>query len=36
MAIDARPTATIQFKKNFSELIDLSEENYCKAYFFRL
>ena len=31
MAIDAKPTATIQFKKNFNELIDLSEENYCKA-----
>ena len=31
MAIDARPTATIQFKTNFSEPIDLSEENYCKA-----
>ena len=31
MAIDARPTATIPFKKNFSELIDLSEEHYGKA-----
>ena len=27
MTIDARPTATIPFKKNFSELIDLSEEH---------
>ena len=29
--IDARPTATIPFKKNFNELIDLSEEHYDKA-----
>ena len=27
MTIDTRPTATIQFKKNFSEAIDLSEHN---------
>ena len=27
MTIDARPTATIPFKINFNELIDLSEEN---------
>ena len=27
MTIDARPTATIPFKKNFNELIDLSEEH---------
>ena len=27
MTIDARPTATIQFKKNFHEPIDLSELN---------
>ena len=27
MTIDARPTATIQFKKNFNEPIDLSELN---------
>ena len=25
MTIDTRPTATIQFKKNFNEPIDLSE-----------
>ena len=25
--IDARPTATIPFKKDFNELIDLSEEH---------
>ena len=31
MTIDARPTATILFKKNFNELIDLSEEHYGKA-----
>ena len=31
MTIDARPTATIPFKKNFNELIALSEENYGKA-----
>ena len=31
MTIDARPTATIPFKKNFNELIDLSEEHYGKA-----
>ena len=28
MLIDARPTATIPFKKNFNKLIDLSEEHY--------
>ena len=27
MTIDARPTATIPFKKKFNELIDLSEEH---------
>ena len=27
MTIDARPTATIPFKKNFNEPIDLSEEH---------
>ena len=27
MTIDARPTATIQFKKNFNEPIGLSEPN---------
>ena len=27
MTIDTRPTSTIQFKKNFNELIDLSEPN---------
>ena len=27
MTIDTRPTATIQFKKNFNEPIDLSESN---------
>ena len=27
MTIDARPTATIPFKRNFNELIDLSEEH---------
>ena len=27
MIIDARPTAAIPFKKNFNELIDLSEEH---------
>ena len=31
MTIDARPTATIPFKKSFNELIDLSEEHYSKA-----
>ena len=31
MTMDARPTATIPFKKNFNELIDLSEEHYGKA-----
>ena len=31
MTIDDRPTATIPFKKNFNELIDLSEEHYGKA-----
>ena len=28
MLIDARPTATIPFKKIFNKLIDLSEEHY--------
>ena len=27
MTIDTRPTATIQFKKNFNEPIDISELN---------
>ena len=27
MTIDTRPTATIKFKKNFNEPIDLSEPN---------
>ena len=27
MTIDTRPTATIQFKKNFNEPTDLSEPN---------
>ena len=27
MTIDTRPTATMQFKKNFNEPIDLSEPN---------
>ena len=31
MTIDTRPTATIPFKKNFSELIHLTEEHYGKA-----
>ena len=31
MKIDTRPTATIPFKKNFNELIDLSEEQYDKV-----
>ena len=31
MTINARPTATIPFKKLFNELIDLSEEHYGKA-----
>ena len=31
MLIDTRPTASIIFKKNFSEPIDLSEEHYDKA-----
>ena len=31
MTTDARPAATIPFKKNFNELIDLSEEHYGKA-----
>ena len=31
MAIDATPTVTIPFKKNFNKLIDLSEEHYDKA-----
>ena len=32
MTIDTRPTASVTFKKNFNEPIDLSEENYDKAY----
>ena len=35
ITIDARPTATIPFKKKFNRLIDLSEERYGKAQFFR-
>ena len=31
MTIDARPTATMPFKKKLNELIDLSEEHYSKA-----
>ena len=31
MTIDTRPTATIPFKKKFSELIHLTEEHYGKA-----
>ena len=32
MTIDTRHTASITFKKNFNEPIDLSEEHYDKAY----
>ena len=28
MLIDTRPTASVTFKKNFKEPIDLSEDNY--------
>ena len=31
MTIDTRPTASVAFKKNFNEPIDLSEEHYDKA-----
>ena len=31
MAIDTRPTASVTFKKNFNEPIDLSAERYGKA-----
>ena len=31
MTIDARPNATIPFKKKFNKVIDLSEERYSKA-----
>ena len=31
MTIDTRPTASVTFKKNFNEPIDLSEEHYDKA-----
>ena len=31
MTIDARPTATISFKKKFNKPIDLSAEHYVKA-----
>ena len=31
MIKDARPSATIPFKKKINELIDLSEEHYSKA-----
>ena len=31
MTIDARPTATIPFKKKFNKLIDLSKDHYGKA-----
>ena len=30
MTIDTRPTASVTFKKNFNELIDLSAERYGK------
>ena len=32
MAIDARPTATIPFKKKFNEPIDLRAEHYCQRH----
>ena len=35
MTIDTRPTASVTFKKNFNEPIDLSEEHHGKAWFFR-
>ena len=31
MTIDTRPTASVTFKKNFNEPIDLSEEHHDKA-----
>ena len=31
MTIDTRPNASVIFKKNFNESIDLSEEHYDKA-----
>ena len=31
MTIDTRPTASVTFKKNFNEPIDLSEEYHDKA-----
>ena len=31
MTIDTRPTASVIFKKNFNEPIDLSEEQYDEA-----
>ena len=31
MTIDTRPTASLTFKKNFNEPIDLSEEHYDKS-----
>ena len=31
MTIDARPTASVTFKKDFNEPIDLSEEHHDKA-----
>ena len=31
MAIDTRPTATIQFKKNFNEPIDLSKPSFLEC-----
>ena len=31
MTIDTRPTASVTFKKNFKEPIDLSEEHHNKA-----
>ena len=31
MTIDTRPTASITFKKNFNEPIDLNAEHYGKA-----
>ena len=33
MTIDTRPTATIQFKKNFNEPIDLSEPSSLECNF---
>ena len=31
MTIDTKPTASVTFKKNFNEPLDLSEEHYNKA-----